>query len=58
MEQVKFGALIPKELNDSLNSNIPWGLKTRLFIQVLRRLDYELRTGGNKALAEWLNWKP
>jgi hypothetical protein len=57
-DEIKFGVLIPKDLNDSLNSMIPWGLKSRLFIIMLQRLNHELKLGGNRALAEWLNWKP
>lgn len=57
-EQIKFGVTIPKDLNDELNTLIPWGLKSRLFRTMLKRLAYELRVGGNDALAEWLNWKP
>jgi hypothetical protein len=57
-ESIKFGVEIPKELNDSINTLVPWGLKSRLFRTMLRRLEYELRTGGNAALTEWLNWQP
>jgi hypothetical protein len=58
VETIKFGVDIPKELNDSLNTLIPWGLKSRLFRTMLVRMEYELRAGGNDALAEWLNWQP
>lgn len=57
-EIVKLGIEIPKELNDSLNQIIPWGLKSRLFRIMLQRMEHELRIGGDKALAEWLHWKP
>ena len=58
MTTIKFGVEIPKELNDSLNELIPWGLKSRLFRIMLQRLEYDIRIGGNSALAEWLGWKP
>lgn len=57
-ETIKFGVDIPKELNDSLNQLIPWGLKSRLFRTMLVRMEYELIAGGKDALAEWLNWQP
>ena len=56
--QVKFGFLIDRDLHERLNRLVPWGVKTRLLRNMLRRLAYELETGGNKALGDWLNWTP
>jgi metal-responsive CopG/Arc/MetJ family transcriptional regulator len=53
---IKFGVEIPKDLNDKLNELIPWGLKSRLFRNMLVRLEYEVRNGGDKTLQEWMNW--
>ena len=56
MATVKFAITIPKELNDSINKFVPWGLKCRLFRAMLFRLEYELRNDPT-ALSTWLTWE-
>lgn len=57
-EEIKFGVLIPKELNDKINGLVPYGLKSQLFRIMLTRMEYELRVGGDAALTQWLHWTP